>query len=211
MSGAEATAVLGVIASVISLIDATKKIYDAATDIKGLPEAFREVTGRLPIVRDILELAKGHITGLDRDSCKAVKDVIDACEQKSLKLEKLFENTIPGESSSRLERYYKAVRSLGKGNAVENLMKGILLDTQLLARNHGMQVITKVQEDEVAQAITAMSETAISVPEQIFYDPAVSVEQSGSGTQNNAWGGNIAQGEARQYNSGGGPMHIGKD
>lgn len=43
MSGAEVIAVLGVISSVIAIVDGTKKVYDAASDAHGLPEAFREV------------------------------------------------------------------------------------------------------------------------------------------------------------------------
>lgn len=41
---------LGLISSVIAIVDATKKVFDAASDAAGLPEAFREVSGRLPLV-----------------------------------------------------------------------------------------------------------------------------------------------------------------
>ena len=50
MSGAEAIAILGVISSIISIVDGTKQVYDAATNAQGLLEAFREVDARLPIV-----------------------------------------------------------------------------------------------------------------------------------------------------------------
>jgi hypothetical protein len=63
MSGAEATAVLRVIASIISIVDGAKKVYDAAANAQGLPEAFREVAARLPIVQNIIGLAKRHIDG----------------------------------------------------------------------------------------------------------------------------------------------------
>jgi uncharacterized membrane protein len=61
MSGAEAIAVLGLISSIISIVDGTKKVYDAATNARGLPQAFREVADRLPIVKNILDSAKQHI------------------------------------------------------------------------------------------------------------------------------------------------------
>jgi hypothetical protein len=41
MSGAEAAFVIGLILSVISIIEATKTVYDAVKDAKGQPEAFR--------------------------------------------------------------------------------------------------------------------------------------------------------------------------
>jgi len=56
MSGAEAILVLGVISSVISIVDGAKQAYDAAASAEGLPEAFREVAARLPIVRNTLNL-----------------------------------------------------------------------------------------------------------------------------------------------------------
>jgi hypothetical protein len=211
MSDAEVFTVVGAIASVIGTIDGTKKVYDAATDAKGLPEAFREVAGRLPIVKTILESAMGHIAGRDENSRKAVKCVVDACGEKSKRLEKLFQKTIPGEDASSLERYYKAVKTLGKGNAVENLMKGMLEDVQRLACEHSMQIATKAEEDEVVQAITAVSEVGASVPDNVFHDPNISIDNSGPGIQNNAWGENIAQGNSRQFNSGGGPQNFGKD
>jgi hypothetical protein len=50
MSGAEAILVLRVISSIISIIDGTKQVYDAAKNVQGLPGAFREVAARLLIV-----------------------------------------------------------------------------------------------------------------------------------------------------------------
>lgn len=47
MSGAEASFALHAISSIIAIVDATKKVYDTATNTEGLPEAFREVDCRL--------------------------------------------------------------------------------------------------------------------------------------------------------------------
>ena len=58
MSGAEAGFVVGLISGVISIIEATKTVYDAAKDAKGQPEAFRQVAVRLPLVIEILHSAK---------------------------------------------------------------------------------------------------------------------------------------------------------
>ncbi|MCJ1392832.1 hypothetical protein MMC18_005704, partial [Xylographa bjoerkii] len=165
MSGAEAIAVLGVISSIISIVDGTKQVYDAATNAQGLPEAFREVAGRLPIVRNILGSAKQHIYegNVDENSCKGVKHIVETCEKKAQKLDTLFQKAIPKDGASDLERYYKAVKAYGKGNEVENLMKGMLEDVQLLACEHGMKTATKAQDEQIAQAITAVSAVAPSV------------------------------------------------
>ncbi len=58
MSGAEAILVLGAISSAISIIDRMKQIYDMAADAEGLPETFREIAERLPLVQTILASAQ---------------------------------------------------------------------------------------------------------------------------------------------------------
>jgi hypothetical protein len=210
MSGAEAIAVLGVISSIITLVDGIKQIYDAATSAEGLPEAFREVAGRLPIVTDILAATKEYIKERDvsEDSCKGVKHIAEACQEKAGKLDRLFRKVIPGDSASRSERYISAVRSLGKGSEVEKLMKGILEDVQLLACEHDMRIATTIQREQIAKAIAEVSAIALSVPES---ESSFTANYSGSGTQYNAQGEYIAQGNARMYNSNGAPMYFGKD
>ena len=213
MSGAEAFAVLGVISSIISIVDGTKKVYDAATDTKGLPQAFREVRGRLPIVGSILGSAKQDIEErkVKNDSCKGVKHVVEACEEKAKSLEELFHKAIPAEGASDLKRYYKAVKALGRGSEVENLMKGILEDVQLLACERGMKTASNAQQQEIVKAITEVSAVSPSIPEHEFQETGIANTNYGSGTQYNAQGENIAQGNARQYNSAGGSMTFGKD
>ena len=213
MSGAEAIAVLGVISSIIAIVDGTKKIYDAATNPQGLPEAFREVAGRLPIVGNTLDSTKQNVEErkANNDSCKGVKHIVEACEEKAKKLEELFHKAIPADGASDLKRYYKAVKAWGKGSEVENLMKGMLEDLQLLACEGGMKTATKVQQEQIIKAIAEVSAVSPSVPEHEFQEPGFTNSNYGSGTQYNARGENIAQGNARQYMSSGGTMNFGKD
>ena len=78
MSGTEAILVLGVISSIITIIDKTAKAYEALKDVSSLPEAFRQVADRLPIVVSILDLVERRIRkgGIDEDSCKEVRLVL---------------------------------------------------------------------------------------------------------------------------------------
>lgn len=218
MSGAEATTILGVISSILTIVDATKTVYDAANDVSGLPEAFREVAGLLPIVRDILNSAKQSLDNgtADADSFKGAKQTVKACETKATRLEELFKKAIPKNGATSVNRYYKAVRAYGKGNEVEKLMKEMLEGLQLLACERGMKTLTKAQQDEIAKAIAEVSAIPSSVPEHEFQEnTGLTANYSGSGAQTNynAHGEYIAQGEARQnnYNSAGGPMHFGKN
>ena len=213
MSGAEVVAVLAVIASIISIVDGTKKVYDAATNTQALPEAFREVAGRLPIVENTLDSTKQYIEEgkVNYDSCKGVKLIVEACEEKAKKLEELFHKAIPADGASDLKRYYKAVKALGKERKVEKLMQGMLEDVQLLACERGMKTATKAQQEQIIKAITEVSAILPSVPEHEFQEAAFTNKNYGWGTQYNAQGENIAQGSARQYMSGGGTMNFGKD
>ena len=228
MSGAEAVTVVGVISSIITIVEHIKRVHDALANQQGLPATFREVAGRLPIVRDTLELARQHIDDGRADDA-GVMQVVKACQSKTRNLDNLFQKTILGDRASFRERYWKALKVLGKGNKVEDLMKGILVDVQLLACEHGMRVATPSQQTQISEAITDVSALPSSAPDDVFQDSGFAANSFGSGAQANApWGniapgfniaplgniaprGNIVQDTAKLYNSGGGSMYIGKD
>ena len=212
MSGAEAFAVLGVISSIIAIIDQMKKAYDASTNRRALPETFREAVGRLPIVRATLESAKQPFEKGEPDeaSCKGVMQIVEACQSNVQKLDEILQKTMPGDGASFLDRYYKTFTVLGKGNKVEELMERILKEVQLLAGEHCMRIATASQQTPIAQAITDLSALPSSVPDEIIQDSGFAANNFGYiGTQANAPRGNI--GLDKQYNSGGGTMNIGKD
>ena len=58
MSGAEPIAIIGLISSIITIVDASRQLYDAATNADGLPEAFRVVSLSIPLVLEILRKCK---------------------------------------------------------------------------------------------------------------------------------------------------------
>ena len=209
MSGGEAAAVLGLISSIITIIDTTKKVYDAATNKTGLPKAFGECAIKLPLVKNVLKnIEKGNV---DEEGCKEAKDVTEGCKKKASTLEGLFQKVLPAEGDSRLQRYHKAVKIVGKGNEVESLMKGILEDLELLNSERIMKMPTKTQQEQIAKAISEIQDVLKSVPDDVLQEAGPTINHSGSGTQYNAWGDYNAQGDAKQYNAPGGTMHIGKE
>jgi hypothetical protein len=78
MSSTEAITILGVISSIISIVDGTKQVYNTATSAEGLPAAFREVATRLPIISNILGKTVQYIKEdrVSADIYKGVKEVI---------------------------------------------------------------------------------------------------------------------------------------
>jgi len=166
MSGAEALAVLGAISAVISIVDGIKQVYDAASDPKGLPPAFKEVANRMPLVKNTLQAAENGIKA-DNDAAKGMKTVVDACETKAEKLADIFRKVLPEPDASRMEHYLKALRGLPKGSRVELLMKGILEDIQLLASNHGMKTVTKDEMEQLTKAIKEIEKVPPSADDEL--------------------------------------------
>ncbi len=152
MSGAEFVRVAGVISSIIAIVDGIKQIVDAAAEAEGLPKAFRQASIKLPIISDILEAAK-HNFDTDNISSveKSVTLVFNGCQDKWNTLNGLFEKVIPKDKASRVERYYSAVKTLGKGGKVESLIKGMLEDIQLLA---SIKTMTMSKAERVIQTVT---------------------------------------------------------
>jgi hypothetical protein len=218
MSGAEAILVLGVISSVIAIVDGTKQVYDGASNAKGLPEAFREVAGRLPIVRNILESAKQHIRNGQADEalCKAMKPLIDRCEERAKTLDGIFQKVLPPDDASRLDRYISAVKTLGKGGRVEILMKGLLDDVLLLASKHGMETATAHHVDQLTKAIQDISTVAPSIPDSEFQETTFTNNNFGDGpmTNNNVLGNQKFQanyGTGKQFQAETQTFNMGKD
>jgi hypothetical protein len=213
MSGAEASLVLGIVSSIITIIDKAKDVFDAVKDAKGQPEAFREVAGRLPIVQGILVAAEKRIKEDDvgEESCKEVEPTVKACKSKAKKLQDIFKKALPGPGASTMERYIKAVKMLGKENKVESLMKGILEDIQLLTSHQILFDMTTDQEEQLGKALADVSALEPSIPEQLLQDSAFTNILYGDGSQYNSNAGHqyINPGSGKQFNAE--TIHYGKD
>ena len=126
MSGLE---VLGGITAVITIIKTSADIWDRVKEDIKLPETFRIVACRLPIVlytlktcHDTLETG---INALPPEVISSVQDIVTNIEGQARMLNSIFEKTIPGEDANLLDRYYAAVSSVGNGKKVEDLLKTI--------------------------------------------------------------------------------------
>jgi hypothetical protein len=150
----------------------------------GLPEAFREVAARLPIVQRILCAAKRYIEegDVEEDPWMGAKDLIKDCEEKTTKLKAIFQKVIPTDDAPRMKRYLSAVRTVGEGSRVETLMIKMLEDVQLLAINQGMP---DAQQREVAKAIKDVSALQSSIPMYAIQEPAFADINSGTGPETN--------------------------
>jgi hypothetical protein len=156
----EAGTVIGLISGVISIIEATKTVYDAAKDAKGQPKA-------LPLVNEILQSTKQRTQTLDESAMEALKPILKSCKVKAEDLEKLFQEVVRKDDDKWYDRYKKIVGILGKGGRVEGLMEEILKDIQVLACERLTGTATDTQTKELEEAIKEMNDMPSSLPDEV--------------------------------------------
>lgn len=165
MSSAGA-AVIGLISGVISIIEATKTIYDAAKDVKGQPETFRQVHARLVLVIEILNRARERALIVDKTTQEALEPILESCKVKAKNLKKIFQKVIRKDDDKWYNRYKKALSTLGKEYKVECLMEEILKDIQVLVYERLMGPATNAQLKEIQEAIKEMNEMPSSLRDE---------------------------------------------
>ncbi|KAI2602601.1 hypothetical protein GGR54DRAFT_492996 [Hypoxylon sp. NC1633] len=149
MSGAE---VLGLISGIITIIDASLKIYEAVDDVSGLPQSFHDVAARLPLVHDTLEKASAGLTDENDTSYIALTKILESCSKKAASLKRVLQAVMPPADASRITRYYKAMKTIPNADKVENLMDGILSDLQVMTGNRAVKAITREQMERIIDA-----------------------------------------------------------
>lgn len=166
MSGVEA---LGLISSIISILDALGNIINAYHDNAGLPETMRDAQDRLPLIRYILSLVKESLEysrtdkRKDTQEYRAMTRVLKGCEKKIMSLDRIFRNVLPLEGNGdgptrasvrrRLTTATRMTLHMGKNRKVMSLMKEILEDIGLLANNHSIASSVRKQIKASTQAI----------------------------------------------------------
>lgn len=189
MSGVE---ILGIISGVITIIDATGKVYHAAKDEAGLPHNFKAVATKLPLISRLLEDAKRYVDEEADDTLTSTfTPTLQACQANAAQLHQLFEKVIPADADSRIQRYLKAAQIIGKGGRVETLMKGILESIQLLTAGFPKPVASRGQEN-LNKAIEEVNQLEPSLPDG--FENAPTFANYGSGAQS------ASTGPGNQYN-----------
>jgi len=210
MSGiGEASLVLGIISSIISIIDAAYQVYEAVDDEGGLPKNFKKSATKLFLISKLLADAETYVKDVADEATKvAFTPTLKDCKTQATQLQELFVKVMPKEGGSRLDRYVKAARTIGKGGRVESLTRGILDDLQLLATNFP-GVMNPEKEKKLAEAIKEVTKMEPSLPDGFEETPAFA--HYGSGAQNNNTGSGVQHNNSGtgNQNSGSGHQYIG--
>ncbi len=150
---AEVSLVLDIISSIISIIDAIKQVYETVKDEVGLSKNFKKSATKLPLISKLLEDAQKYVeTGVDEINKIAFRPTLEHCQLEATHLQKLFTKVMPNEDDSRLDRYVKAARTIGKNGRVKKLLRQILDDLQLMTINF-LEVTTPRSKEQLAKII----------------------------------------------------------
>jgi hypothetical protein len=193
----EAGAVLSLLSGLITIIDATKTIYDGAKDTKGQPDAFRQIAARLPLVETVLQRAEAKTRTLRESEQDALKPLLASCTTKAEDLHKIFEKVVHRDDDNWHSRYKKAFSAMKKGVRVELLMEGILKDIQVLACSE-LGTATENEQKELDDAIKEMDSSLQDEADNI------SLVHSGSGDNIATTGHgttNLNKGSGSMYNN----------
>ncbi|KAH9216662.1 hypothetical protein DL95DRAFT_435086 [Leptodontidium sp. 2 PMI_412] len=196
------------ISAIISIIDATNQVYEAVKDQAGLPTNFKKLATKLPLISKLLEDAERYVKAADTATETAFTPTLEDCKAQAIQLQDLFEKVMPEEGESRWDRYVKAARTVGKGGRVEDLVKGILDDLQLLATRFPEVTIPRTKE-RLAKAIEEVTKMEPSLPDG--FEDAPAFAHFGSGAQNNNMGGGSQynNNSTGNQNNGPGQQYIG--
>lgn len=200
MSGLE---VIGGISAVIAIIDASVKIWDGVQNDIRLSETFKIVARRLPLILATLQICHDQLEPIEEtlppDVVESFRDIVQNSKAQARLLRDIFEETIPGEDAKRLDRYRAAIRSVGKGKKVEQLLQSISEDTRVLASYHGVQAVRPDLTADLEKVIKELQDAEPSIKEE---------ELLSSAFQNYNYGGqqNISTGHTRH--SGHGDQHV---
>lgn len=174
MSGVE---VVGLIGATIGIIQAIGKIYQAIKDRKGLPGAFEEISNKLPLLENTLELTKSYAEEANVDLDESIQSTVKGCQDRATKLKKIFEEIRDAKisKSKPIMKWYRLiVIPQGKNYRVEDLMKNMMIDVQSLSNNQVFKAATRTQIEELQKAIEELAQVEPSIPDDLFKSPASS-------------------------------------
>jgi hypothetical protein len=143
---AEALAVVGVVASIVQLVDFSSRVLirlnEFQDSLEDTPKSFRHIKAELPVLRETLQQIRDAINaGFVREETKTVlSPTILGCMEQIRLLDAILIKTLAAPNDSRLKRNTKAIWSLHQDAKVEKIMKvlqgyiGTLTSTTLLRR-----------------------------------------------------------------------------
>jgi hypothetical protein len=142
----------GLISGIIAVVKVSIQLYEAVDDVSGLPEPFRDVAVRLPIIQNTLEEALRWLAEEEQNACEMSEEqyimlygMLENCRNKATAIQIILQSVNPDVNTSFVKRCKMAVKAIAHTKRVEGLMQAILEDFQVLATNRAFHTISKPQ------------------------------------------------------------------
>jgi N-terminal domain on NACHT_NTPase and P-loop NTPases len=135
---AEALAVVGIVASIVQLVDFGTKVLHRLNDFQSsrgeIPKAFQHVKVELPILLETLRQTESSVKNqhLGSDTEQAVLLVITRCQDEIALLNALVDKALPTEKDSWRAKTGKAILSVRRDAKVARITTNIRTHIQTL-------------------------------------------------------------------------------
>jgi len=139
---AEALAVLGLVSSIVQLVDfgsrALARLKQFQTDSHDLSDTLQSIKVRLPLILDSVKRTReqaenGFVT---ESTAQALTPIIDGCEQGVKKLDGVLAKILPPTGASSLQKWTMAMRSLSYDKQVQQLNSFLESNMGVLTLHH---------------------------------------------------------------------------
>jgi hypothetical protein len=187
MSGVE---VFALVVNIISIAETIAQVYGAIKGLHGLPDAFREVSKRLPLVEQTLRDVKSQTANIkSAEEVKAISTLLKSSQGNIKELETIFTEIAKNSKDNFVVSVYKSVvAKLGKKGRVETLMDSILKDLGVLVAYKVFQASTQKHVEDLDKARKELAKVTPSLADSEFDEKGGNATQIGGRDQFNTWG-----------------------
>ncbi|KAK0516392.1 hypothetical protein JMJ35_000995 [Cladonia borealis] len=160
MSGAEALAVIGIIASILQLVDFSSKAFsrvkEYGEDAQDIPKTFRDIESGLPLIVHMLGEIQTRVSDgqVPEKGCKALGGVLGDCKAKLAELDIIFDKVLPQDGDSKARRAWKGLVSLRQDKIVEEISQALSRSLQSLTLFHVVAAPTTRQIQALVENIS---------------------------------------------------------
>ena len=147
---AEAVAVVGLFASIASLVELTAKVasrlHEFASKSSEVPESFRSLSTRLPLLTATLQHIRSQAEDgrFPEDVKRALKLVVDDTSKHVSDIQISLSKVLPSDGASKLEKALKALKSLAKEDKVQRALEKIYGNNDILVLHQTTQALSKL-------------------------------------------------------------------
>jgi hypothetical protein len=162
---AEALAVVGVVASIVQLVDFSSKVLHRLNEFQSslgeVPKAFQHVKAELPILLETLKQTESSIQSqsLGADTKQAISLIISRCQTQIALLNELVEKVLPKKNDSWSTKTSKAFFSLRQDAKVVKITTNLRIHIQSLAN---YKVATLTATKGMIHQLSKSTETCLS-------------------------------------------------